>query len=323
MKVKELKPSLTIQKLQALSERVTESSGKLPLIQSDLRKFMSGYNGEKSLEYYLSFLPNDQYYILHDVRLFNGTHFFQLDLLIISPCFVAIVEVKNMSGHLTFDGKFNQVVQTKNGEQKAFPDPVLQLQKQISQYRSWLKNNGYPEIPIHGFIVMSNPYTVLTSENYEDDNLIIRPQTLVSNLQTLMNYYETHPLPHRIIKKISKQTLKHHIPDQTSILLRYGLEKNDIHPGVKCPQCSFLPMDRIYKFWRCIKCDFKAKDAHFTAVRDYFLLLSNTITNQQCREFLLIDCLALANRLLQSTPHLTKSGHYKSTFYTISEQINL
>ncbi|UKS65335.1 nuclease-related domain-containing protein [Rossellomorea marisflavi] len=323
MKIKELEIPVIVHKLQALSERMKDSSSKLPHVKSDLSKFLSGYNGEKSLEFHLTFLQDDLYHILHDVRLHDGERFFQIDVLIISPFFAVIAEVKNLSGHITFDGKFNQLIQTKNGQERAFPDPLLQVQRQITQFRAWLKKSSLPQVPLHGMIVMSNPYSVLTSTDYEADNLIVKPPSLVSSIDTIKKQYDKPFISQKELKKLTKQILIQHELDERPILDRYGLEITDIINGVFCPECKSFPMRRIYKYWTCPRCSCRSTSAHLSALKDYYLLFGKTITSKQLREFLMIDSYQLATRLLQSTPHLTKSGHYKSTIYTISEQINL
>jgi Nuclease-related domain len=74
---------LFLLKLQALSPRVRPHHIKQTFIKEDLARYLAGYKGEKAIEYYLSFLTDDEYYILHDLRLFDGEHYFQMDALIL------------------------------------------------------------------------------------------------------------------------------------------------------------------------------------------------------------------------------------------------
>lgn len=83
---------------------------------------MAGYRGEQSLDYYLGFLTN--YFILHDLRLPDRDHHFQLDTLLISPYFILILEVKNISGTLIFDDHFKQLIRVTPEKEEGFgPDP--------------------------------------------------------------------------------------------------------------------------------------------------------------------------------------------------------
>ena len=65
-----------------------------------LAKFMAGYKGEQAIEYPLSFLSETKYSILHDIRLFDQKHYFQIDALIVSSCFLLFLEIKNIIGTL-------------------------------------------------------------------------------------------------------------------------------------------------------------------------------------------------------------------------------
>ncbi|MFY4775123.1 hypothetical protein [Metabacillus sp. RGM 3146] len=67
---------LHIQQLEALLRRLPESHPKRSFIQEDYLKNMAGYRGEQSVDYYFTYLDKDKYYILHDLRLSDDTHFF-------------------------------------------------------------------------------------------------------------------------------------------------------------------------------------------------------------------------------------------------------
>ncbi|MFB4163278.1 nuclease-related domain-containing protein [Alteribacillus sp. JSM 102045] len=54
-------------------------------------KSAAGYRGEKSLDYYLSFLPENECLIFNDLRLPHKNYFFQIDILVLSTRFHLIV----------------------------------------------------------------------------------------------------------------------------------------------------------------------------------------------------------------------------------------
>ncbi|MFD2625054.1 nuclease-related domain-containing protein [Salibacterium salarium] len=49
--------------------RTSPTHPERPKIQEQLAMSYAGYRGEESMNYHLSFLPDDDYYILHDLRL--------------------------------------------------------------------------------------------------------------------------------------------------------------------------------------------------------------------------------------------------------------
>ena len=69
------------------------------MVSENLAKFMAGYKGELAIEYPLSFLPETEYRILHDIRLFDQKHYFQIDTLIVSACFLLVLEIKILLVH--------------------------------------------------------------------------------------------------------------------------------------------------------------------------------------------------------------------------------
>ena len=84
---------------------------------------MAGYRGEQSASSILEVLPENEYFIFHDIRLQGKPHPFQMDLLILSSSFFLILEVKNMAGELYFDDDFKQIIRTLNEQSKHLMTP--------------------------------------------------------------------------------------------------------------------------------------------------------------------------------------------------------
>jgi hypothetical protein len=77
-------------------------------------------------------------------------------------------------------------------------------------------------------------------------------------------------------------------------------------------------MKRVFSKWICPHCQSSSKDAHIQAIHDYFFLISSTISNKQCRDFLHLASEMTAYRLLSemNLPHngITKGRIYFSPF---------
>lgn len=123
---------INLRKLKALKIRIPRNHPKEKEIKEDFAKNSAGYKGERELDYPLSFLLGDVYSILHDLRLFSDSYHFQIDALLLSPRFLLIIEVKNFSGTITFDSEFTQVIRSNAGKEKAFFDPILQVEAEGS-----------------------------------------------------------------------------------------------------------------------------------------------------------------------------------------------
>lgn len=98
--------------------------------------------------------------ILHDLRLWDGKHFFQIDVLIPHAKYPLILEVKNIVGELYFDTDLHQVIRIKGEENEAFPDPILQVNRLKRQLKGWLAVNQFPDIPIYPLLKLQSLKTL-------------------------------------------------------------------------------------------------------------------------------------------------------------------
>ncbi|WP_378934692.1 nuclease-related domain-containing protein [Metabacillus herbersteinensis] len=161
MIVKKREVPLYNEVLEALMRRLLHEHPSRKIISESLARRLAGFKGEQAIDYPLSFLPQMDYLIIHDLRLFVQGHYFQIDTLILNQRFFVILEVKNFTGTLFFDSEFNQLIRILNGKEEAFPDPILQLKRQHYQLTSWFKHQSFKTPPIHSFVVISAPRTLL------------------------------------------------------------------------------------------------------------------------------------------------------------------
>ncbi|MEN8698001.1 nuclease-related domain-containing protein [Bacillus infantis] len=316
IKNKEMPTSL--KKLQALYKRTPFTHHKYKLIKENLAKQSAGYKGELSLAYPLSLLSDKKYYIFHDIRLLAGIHNFQVDALLLSRKFIVILEVKNITGTLYFDQYFHQLIRTQEDKEEAFPDPLTQINRHTFLMKKWLKAQGFPDIPIESFVVISSPYTLIKTspENQLISRKILRSDYIPSKFIQLDLHYKTDALSQKELEKLSGILLKNDNPGTIDILKQYGVARGELIKGVECPLCKRMPMDRTHGNWQCPACGLKKPDLHLSALKDYSLLISSSITSREAREFLLIDSKPLATRLLR---HFSSSGSNKGKIYHLHD----
>lgn len=131
MIMKERGIPLAIQTLEALARRLPLYHPSYEIIKSNLAKDKAGLRGEQSLDYYLQELDQESLGIFHDIRLTSSNYPFQMDTLILTNHFALIIEVKNISGTLHFDQRFNQLIRvSQDGREEGFPDPFSQVSQQ-------------------------------------------------------------------------------------------------------------------------------------------------------------------------------------------------
>jgi hypothetical protein len=311
-------PPIKILKLYALLRRILPNHPLRQDIEAELMKIEAGYKGELSLDYHLSFLPDKEYIILHNIRLSYKTFYFQIDTLILHTNFILILEVKNIAGELFIDTSFNQMIRTRNNITEVFPDPILQAYKQKVELVKWFSSKKLPEIPIEFKVVLTNSNTLIknTQDNTLVVNQLIRSSRLTFEIAKLKDKFKTQKVTDKQLSKIANQLIKAHIPQNMDVLSQFRIPKSDILPGVYCRNCESLTMERISGSWKCSHCFSERKDAHIDSLMDYALLLNPTISNKEMREFLNLKSISTATRLL-TLLNLPTSGVTKNRRYSL------
>ncbi|WP_153125229.1 nuclease-related domain-containing protein [Peribacillus tepidiphilus] len=314
MIVKERKKSLKLLKLEALDRRLSLEHPKKKEVQLELGKASAGYHGECSLDYYISFLANQNLYIFHDLRLSSGTYHFQIDTLMVSPAFMLLLEIKNISGTLSFDHHFNQLIKTIDGEDVVFSDPIQQVKHQKFQLSQWLQKHNLPSLPIEFLVVVSNLSAQIKKVSKSD--AVIRSSQFVEKVQSLYTQYKQNVLQKCELQKLENILLKNDTPYNPDILAHFKINPSDILTGVVCPFCSSIPMIRNKGKWTCPTCNQTSHNAHLDALRDFALLFQPSIQNRQVKEFLHLYSSSGAHKLL-STLHLPYEGTTKARVYSL------
>ncbi|WP_256234991.1 nuclease-related domain-containing protein [Bacillus sp. EB600] len=289
---------------------------KRPPIEEMFHREDAGYWGEKALDYYLSFLPNDKYYIFQHLRLTFEKWTFQIDFLLLTKNFALIIEAKNYKGNLHFESKFNQVIQTQNDKEKSYDDPLSQAQRQKILLSKWLKKYTSIELPIQYLVVMSNPNALLKTDpdNTEVLKRVCKPFKLLDKIKEIEATHQTEIMTEKELRKTSRLLVKNHVPEQFNILKYFKIAPEEILTGVRCESCGKLPMEYNKRKWYCPSCHTYSKTAHIESVNDYFLLTKDTITNSEFRDFLHLQTKDIAQKLLLKM-NLPSTGNTKARVY--------
>ncbi|MGD6959548.1 nuclease-related domain-containing protein [Rossellomorea aquimaris] len=305
--------------LQALLRRLPLNHPKLHMISEELGKRMAGFKGETALDYTLSFLDPKKYFILHDLRIPHKDSFFQIDTLLITSKFILIIEVKYLAGTAYFDPIFNQLIQIKDGNEQALPDPTIQIKRQESQLINWLSKHGFPYIPIYSCVAMSNDRTIIKTSpaNKTLNKIVIHRHSLLDKINGIENSVGKETASTKDIKKLIRTLKRQHEEPKPSILQRLNIEEEKLLKGVICEVCNHRPLVRKHGTWFCLKCESSNNDAHIQALIDYELLIGSKINNTEIRKYLVIDSPYVAKRLLQSLNFPT-TGTKKGTQYILS-----
>jgi hypothetical protein len=152
-------PINVLQRIALLRSLPKQHEMRLEIVR-DLKRYLKGYYGEKECCHYLSFLPEDKYYIFHGLRLKDKKEF-QMDLLIFSQFFALIVEVKNIAGKLKFEKGSNQMIREYNFVEEGLQNPILQVKRHRIQFLNWLNRMQMKTLPVEYLVVISKTSTII------------------------------------------------------------------------------------------------------------------------------------------------------------------
>ena len=320
---KEKQKPVYLLKLEAALRRVVPNFVRRGEIVDELGRTAAGYRGERSIGYDLNYIDEKKYSIFNAKRLPGVGSFFQLDNLLASSQFLLIPEVKNMSGELYFDKHFNQLVQLKDGERYVYPDPIEQVERQKEELMIWLAKGRFPDIPIETLVVFTNPHAYIkASPDYTAAfEKVIRSIKLPYKIRQFEGKYIRDVFSNKDLRRLARWLERDHTPYNPDILQKFGIRRADIMKGVHCPKCFKFAMNRGRNIWTCPHCHFSSEFAHIPSINDYFLLIGETITNRELREFLQVESRHVASNVLTSlgVPHSGGGRHRKYHLILLNE----
>ncbi|SFA87401.1 Nuclease-related domain-containing protein [Bacillus sp. cl95] len=284
---KPLEVPIIIRKLSSLARRIPEDHPKRKDILKELNMRMAGYHGEESLYYFLNRIDEEKYMIFHDLRLRNGSDYFQLDFLLLTSSFAIILETKNYAGSLLFDPRTNQFSRKLDNQEITFRDPLTQAFSQVTQFQKWVKSKKLPPLTIESLVVISNHRTIykVTPGNEEVYKKICHSFAIESRLDEIFQKYPKEVLSLQDMKKLTKKLLSCHEPFSPDVLERFKIDREEITTGIFCPKCDIAPMHYQRGKWYFGKCRKMSTERYLEALEDYFLIFGPTITNAEYRRF--------------------------------------
>lgn len=312
--------------LQALLRRIATDHPKREKIEDKLRRHESGYKGEVSIDYYLSFLPDKTTFILHDLRLKDKKErYFQMDSVIITSSVIFILDVKNHAGTLTIDPNLHQMIQSfKDKEDKVYDDPVLQGLQHEQQLKDWLAAHNFPPIPIVSLVIFSNQFAIikLTTDNPQYLKKITRSTALLEKMNSISQNFKQPIYTEKDCNKLSRLLIKSHVPKKWDVLSMFDIKAAEIIPGPHCPICNTITLSYNRGIWTCHhpQCGYRCTDAFIPTLSDFVLLYGKKITNSQCRWFLQIDSPSVGAKILKKLK-CKYSGNNKGRIYELPEPI--
>lgn len=265
------------------------------MVSEDYRTTKAGFAGEDKVSRFLGeVVLTEKMEIYRNVVIGNT----QMDIIMVTPKMICILEVKNMRGEFYFDSMSKQFYRVIDGGKKeGMRNPELQLQRAVRVLQRRLKHRVV-HIPVQGLIVFASRA-----------GIVIEPPTLFRSVpidamcDTIeeMKSKSNDILTNDDLKKV-RHILKRgtYVVHDDGLMDRLGIERKGIRPGVKCGKCFEVGMKRVYSTRVCSYCGCHDKEAHLSTLQEYQLLFGSEATSRDVKWWLGIDDKDLTSRILKS-----------------------
>lgn len=282
----ELTPPTLLLQAEALERRIPETHQRMSDIKAKIRILKLGYNGEKTMKYYLEQIPEYKYHIFFGLRIPIANTFFQIDALLLSKNLIFILDAKNHSGTLRFER--NQLIHEYKDNRDVYENPVAQVNRHKISLRNLFDKYKIPSIPIENLVAVCKPSTeIIISHGYsEAEQKVIKAYDLLTRIDELEEKYSEKKINQRTIRQVINLLLSQHTPQKINILNMFQITEDELITGVQCPKCLYIPMDYKRAKWICPECLLFSTDAHLNNINDYFLLIKPSFSNPEIRKFL-------------------------------------
>lgn len=307
------KPEL-LKSLPRLLARLHPTSPTFKEITDQLYRIRAGYAGEVKVDKYLEAIDfPEPVHIFTDLQLpINPKFAIQIDTLILTPAFALILEIKNIAGTLTYISNPPHFECTYEDKKSVVIDcPIMQVNNNRTALDQWFQNKGFP-VQSTGMIVMASSKTLVKNAP---------PEMPIMYGKHLPYYFRTKEIGQPILTNrqynslVEKLSQEQKLFNPYPLIERYNIDPSFIHKGILCNICNGKLHRSNHKVWTCPACEQEAEQPFVDGLRDWFLLMKRTISNEECREFLLLKDKYAANYVLKKM-QLTRMGRSRASIYT-------
>lgn len=297
--------------LQALYKRLDNNHSLKERIHSKILSAKAGIIGEKKIEaiFRKYSFPFD-YAVLLDLNL-NSNGRFQIDALFITRHYILVLESKNIVGALSFErDPFCLRRELESGQVDIYESPEVQLERNINLLQKWLKTKGL-DIPVIGAIILGSTKSRVHKSPVTSP--IMYPTTIPNFIWGLPR--EKAYLSLEQFQQVTNSLRNSHEDYCPYPMCRtWGIDSKDLIKGVQCPECSMFGMNKNKAGWYCEACGLISRKAHEKAINEWFVLVKDSLSNKECREFLCLNSHQAALRIIKSM-NLKECGLNNRTFY--------
>ena len=211
--------ALSLDGLDAAISRLPNHHPKYKILLDRHSALESGIGGEKRVEDTLRYHPLPfENRIYFDLHLFS-TEYFQLDATILTPSYVLILEIKNISGILSFNDDPPHLMRTNpDGSKDGFDSPVPQLERNCELLSEWLSKRGMA-LPVIGAIVLAYPKQIV--DKAPAATSILYPKLIPAYIKKLFDEHRSKSLDKKTFLRLTSEIIKSHSIECTESDCRY------------------------------------------------------------------------------------------------------
>ncbi len=273
----------------------------------------AGFAGEIKVDKYLESIDFPQpVQILTDVELsIHPKYSIQIDTLILTPSYAFILEIKNIAGTLTYISNPPHFERTHEDKKTVVIGcPIMQLNNNREGFDMWLKKNDFP-IQSTGMIVMANSNTSVKNAPHDMPIIYAKHLPLYFRKMKQEKAHLNRKEYYALIEKLKHAQQRY---NPYPLCQKNGIDHSSIHRGFICTSCTTSLVRMNHLTWNCPTCNEKTKHPFAEGLQDWFMLIKNTISNEECRDFFQLKDKYAANYILKSF-HLKRQGKSKATEY--------
>ncbi len=245
-----------------------------------VKSIQAGFIGESYADRFLHQVDFPKNHALYkDLHIQIDTEsYLQIDTLIVTQKYIAILEIKNIKGKISFQKNPKQLVREFNDTTTTFKCPeqqILRHQLKLRKLLSHLKIN----MPIHNRIIFAFSSTHVVEPPEEVP--ILMACDLPNHLYVLNQLPDV--ISSNLFFKLTKFLTSHSRTFYPkSIADQYNFDWSSLEKGVFCPNCKI----QLSSQKSCLTCKISRKTLNHLALEEWFYLCKPTISNRECVEFL-------------------------------------
>lgn len=300
---------------QALVRRMCCTDEEWSNYHNRLSNLQAGFYGEQRSDRELAdFTIPHKHYLLHNLELLNPQGFpHQMDSIVFSTHFLLSLEIKNITGQLFYKSSHHEFGRIRqDGTKENFPDPFEQAYRHKLFVEKLLHSWGMT-LPVEYAIVITNQHAML------DESLYGLPIFHVSGLRRFINQlFKKYPKL-CMTEETFEMAARRFIDALHRTMPKRRVPLDRLKKGVLCEHCEFQAvMQYTAGNWHCSSCSTRDKKALRQAMDDYRLLVNEHITNKEFRNFVGIESMQVASKIL-SRLGLEKISDKRGRVYLIPE----